>query len=79
MTKAYAPSYNEFIGGLWSGWGEPPRLHDGGEPGIELLVGCYLVEKAAVDEPDFAGELLLWGSGVLVLKFDGSLQSVWTR
>jgi hypothetical protein len=35
--------------------GELPGLHDGGEPGVELLVGCHLVEKAAVDEPDFAG------------------------
>jgi len=35
--------------------GEMPGLHDGGEPGVELFVGCHLVEKAAVDEPDFAG------------------------
>jgi hypothetical protein len=34
---------------------ELPGLHDGGEPGIQLLVGRHLVEKAAVDEPDFAG------------------------
>jgi hypothetical protein len=32
-----------------------PGLHDGREPGVELLVGRHLVEKAPVDEPDFAG------------------------
>jgi hypothetical protein len=35
--------------------GELPGLHDGGEPGVELLVRGDLVQNAAVDEPDFAG------------------------
>jgi hypothetical protein len=35
--------------------GELPGLHDGSEPGVDFLVGCHLVEKAAADEPDFAG------------------------
>ena len=36
----------------WTLWGELPSLHDGGEPGVELLVCRHLVEKAVFDEPD---------------------------
>jgi hypothetical protein len=39
----------------WTLGSELPGLHDGGQPGIELLVGCHLVEVARVDKPDFAG------------------------
>src|SRR5579863_10660019 len=34
---------------------ELPALHDLGEPGVELLVGGDLVQKAAVNEPHLAG------------------------
>jgi hypothetical protein len=37
----------------WTLWGELPSLHDGGEPGVELLVCRHLVEKAVFDKPDF--------------------------
>jgi hypothetical protein len=45
--------------------GEVAGLHDRREPVVEFLVGCDLVEKAVVDEPDFAGVAL---TIVMVLK-----------